>query len=132
MDYRKNRINKRSLTRFTPRFTNKHPTSHAGLSLMNRFWDQLGGEECINNELGELKAHNEIYPVSRIITLLIMGIIRGAKHISHISLLGHDQGLRKLWDWVRFPVETTIIRTMNLFGQAQVIRLVNLTIPHTW
>lgn len=118
---------KRSLKRFTTRFTNKHLTSHAGLSLMYRFWDQLGGEEWIDNELGELKAHNEVYPVSRIITLLIMGIIRGAKHISHISLLRHDQGLRKLWDWVRFPVETTIIRTMNLFGQAQVIRLADMT-----
>lgn len=56
-----------------------------------------------------------------------MGIIRGARHISHLQYLGKDHGLRKLWDWVRFPVETTVIRTMNLFGYAQVIRLADLT-----
>ena len=123
----KKRNKKRSLKRFKSRTSNKHLTSHAGLVLIHRFLAQLGAEEWIEKELDSLKADNAVYSVSRIITIIILGIIRGAKHISHLNLLWQDSGLTKLWDWIRFPVETTIIRTMNRFGYAQVIQLANLT-----
>jgi len=117
---------KSSLKPFSTRFTGKHLTSHAGLALLHRFWNNLNGEAWIEQNLDGLKADNAVYSVSRIITILLMGFIRGAKHISHLNQLGQDKGLTTLWDWVRFPVETTITRTLNLFGFVQVVRLADL------
>ncbi|MBC8203925.1 MAG: hypothetical protein H8E87_00275, partial [FCB group bacterium] len=94
-------------------------TSNAGLAPLHRFWQQLGGEAWIDSELGSLKAVNSVYSLGRVITILLMGMIQGAKHISHILRLAYDSGLRNLWDWIRFPVVTTVIRTLNMFGQVR-------------
>ena len=126
MGERKKHKSKRYLKKHRIRFTEKHLTSNAGLVPLHRFWQNLGGEAWIDNQLGSLKAVNSVYSVGRIVTVLMMAIIRGAKHLSHILHLSHDGGLRKLWDWVRFPVETTVVRTLNLFGQAQVVKIADL------
>jgi len=126
MGERKKRKSKRSIRKYRVRLSNKHLTSSAGLSLLHRFWQQLGGEAWIDSQLGSLKAVNSVYSVGRIVTILLMAIIQGAKHVSHILQLSHDQGLRKLWDWVSFPVETTVVRTLNLFGQSQVVKIADL------
>ena len=126
MGERKKRKSKKYLKKFRIRNTNKHLTSSAGLSLLHRFWQQLGGEAWIDSQLGSLKAVNSVYSVGRIVTILLMAIIQGAKHVSHILQLSHDQGLRKLWDWVSFPVETTVVRTLNLFGQSQLVKIADL------
>ena len=126
MGEKKKRKNKRSLRKYKVRFSNKHLTSSAGLSLLHRFWIKLDGEAWLDNEFGSLKAENSVYSVGRIITILMMAIIQGAKHVSHTLQLAHDKGLRKLWDWVRFPVETTVIHTLNLFTQAQVVKIADL------
>ena len=122
----KKRKSRKKLKKFKIRKTKKHLTSNAGLSLLHRFWQQLGGETWIDSQFGSLKALNSVYSAGRIVTILLMAIIQGAKHVSHILQLSHDQGLRKLWDWVRFPVETTVVRTLNLFGQAQVVKIADL------
>ena len=126
MSERKKHHKKRSLKKHSVRVTKKHLTSCAGLNFLHRFWLQLGGEDLINQELGSLKADNSVYTLGRIITILLLAIIQGAKHLSHINLLAQDHGLRKLWDYVRFPVETTISRTLDLFGQAQVVKIADL------
>ena len=113
--------NNSSLKPFSTRFTGKHLTSHAGLVLIHRFWKNLNGETWIEQNLDGMKADNAVYSVSRIITILLMGFIRGAKHISHLNQLGQDKGLTTLWNWVRFPVETTVSRTLNLFGFNQTL-----------
>jgi hypothetical protein len=126
MGERKKRGAKRSSRKYKVRISNKHLTSNAGLSLLHRFWYNLGGEAWLDSQYGSLKALNSVYSVGRIVTILLMAITQGAKHVSHILHLSHDQGLRKLWDWVRFPVETTIVRTLNLFGQSQVVKIADL------
>ena len=126
MSEQKKSNKKRSNKKHSVRVTNKHLSSDAGLTFINRFWMQLGGEKWIDHNLGSLKADNSIYSVGRIITILILAIVKGAKHISHVNHLAQDSGLRKLWDWVRFPVETTIVRTLNLFGQAQIVKIPEL------
>ncbi|MBL7191672.1 hypothetical protein ISS30_08245 [bacterium] len=60
-----------------------------------------------------MKADNSVYSVGRIITILLLAMIKGAKYISHTLQLAHDGGLRRLWDWVLFPVMTTIVRTLD-------------------
>ena len=115
-----------SLKRFQIRTSKKNLSSNAGLAVIQRFWQQLGGEAWLNRELGFLKADNSVYSLGRIITILLLSVIQGAKRISHTARLARDNGLRKLWDWVNFPVETTIIRTLNLFRQAQVIKFADM------
>ena len=115
-----------SLKQVTTRFSAKRLTSSAGLVPIHRFWIQLGGEKWINHHLGNLKNFNAVYPVAQIVTIVILAFLRGAKHISHLRLLGLDNALCSLWDWVRFPVETTVTRTLNLFGQPAVIKLNDL------
>ena len=123
---KKNNRKKQHLKKHKVRTSKKNLTSNAGLAPMHRFWHQLGGEAWINEQLGSLKADNSVYSVGRIITILLLSIIKGAKHISHTLQLAHDSGLRKLWDWVRFPVETTIVRTLNLFCQPQIAKIADL------
>ena len=116
-----------SLKQVRTRFSAKNLTSAAGLIPIYRFWHHLGGEDWINQNMGKLKHHNAAYSVGRIITILILGFLRGAKHISHLYLLGLDSALRSLWDWVQFPVDTTITRTLARFGQEGVIKLADLS-----
>ena len=123
---RKNNRKKQHLKKHKVRITKKNLTSSAGLAPMHRFWIQLGGEAWINEQLSSLKADNSVYSVGRIITVLLMAMIKGAKHISHTLYLAKDSGLRKLWNWARFPVETTIVRTLNLFSQAQIAKIADL------
>jgi len=115
-----------SLKRFQIRTSKKNLSSHAGLAVIHRFWQQLGGEAWLNRELGSLKADNSVYSLGRIISILLLSVIQGATRISHTARLARDNGLRKLWDWVKFPVETTITRTLELFGQAQVVKFADL------
>ena len=126
MGERKNRNKKRKLKKHSFRLTDKHLTSSAGLVPLHRFWHQLGGEVWIDKQLSSLKALNSVYSVGRVITILLLAIIQGARHVSHILQLSHDNGLRKLWDWVRFPVETTVVRTLKLLGQSQVVKIADL------
>ena len=126
MGERKKPDKKRKLKKHSFRLSGKNLTSCAGLVPLHRFWHQLGGEAWIDKQLGSLKAVNSVYCIGRVITILLLAIMQGARHISHILQLSHDNGLRKLWDWVRFPVETTVVRTLNLFGQAQVVKIADL------
>ena len=95
MGERKNRNKKRKLKKHSFRLTDKHLTSSAGLVPLHRFWHQLGGEVWIDKQLSSLKALNSVYSMGRVITILLLAIIQGARHVSHILQLSHDNGLRQ-------------------------------------
>ena len=116
-----------TLKKVRTHFSAKNLTSAAGLIPLYRLWHHLGGEDWINQNMGKLKHHNASYSVGRIITILILGYLRGAKHVSHLYLLGLDSALRSLWDWLQYPVNTTITRTLARFGQEGVIKLADLS-----
>jgi hypothetical protein len=97
MSERKRGNQKRFLKKHSIRITKKHLTSDAGLNFLHRFWQQLGGEDWINQQLGSLKADNSVYSLGRVITILLLAIIQGARHVSHILQIAHDNGLRRLW-----------------------------------
>ena len=125
-DRKRNRIHRNSKA-FRIRFSSRNLTSSAGLALLYRFWQQLGGETRINERFSRAKRANASYSVGRICTIILMGLLRGARHISHLALLGHDGALRKLWDWLSFPVATTLTRTLDLFGYSGSVQLADLT-----
>lgn len=101
---------------FKTQFSQKRLTSRAGMALIKRFWDKLAGERTLEEGLSLEKETNATYPVGRVLTILVMGIAGGAKHISHLYQLSLDEALRSLWNWSKFPVESTITRTLELFG----------------
>lgn len=117
---------KTTLKTVKTRFSSKYLTSAAGLVPIHRFWIQLGAESRINEQLGDLKGMNSAYSVGTVLTIIIMSFLSGARHISDIRFLRIDSALRSLWDLIRFPVETTVIRTLKLFGQSSVIKLADI------
>ncbi len=86
MGERKKLKSGRSLKKYRVRLSNKYSTLNAGLSLQHRFWQQLGGEAWIDCQFGSLKVVNSVYSVGRIITILLMAIIQGAKMVGEINL----------------------------------------------
>jgi len=47
------------------------------------------------------------YQVSDIMMMLVFGVLAGAKHMSHMTILRSDEVLRALFRWDKFPVSTT-------------------------
>jgi len=66
MGERKKRNKKRFLKKHSFRFRDKNLTSNAGFVPLHRFWQQLGGEDWLDEELGSLKAINSVYSLDRI------------------------------------------------------------------
>lgn len=112
---RKRYNNKSKTNSFKTQFSQKRLTSRGGMTLLKRFWDKLAGETSLEENISVEKGSNATYPVSRVLTILVMGIASGAKHISHLYQLALDEALRSLWNWAKFPVVSTITRTLELF-----------------
>jgi hypothetical protein len=47
--------------------------------------------------------------------MLVMGVLAGAKHISHLAILRADTAIRHLFKWNDFPDDTTFGRIFRLF-----------------
>ena len=56
------------------------------------------------------------YEVGNVIMRLMMGGIKGIKHISHIATLRHDSVIRKLFSLEKFPDNRTFGRILELFN----------------
>jgi hypothetical protein len=48
--------------------------------------------------------------------MLIMGVLAGIKHLSHVVILRHDSVIRKLFNWEKFPDNRTFGRIVELFS----------------
>lgn len=48
--------------------------------------------------------------------MLMMGVLAGIKHISHLSILRHDSVIRKLFDWEKLKEYRTFGRVFELFN----------------
>ena len=111
---------------FKTQFTEKRLSSKGGLALIKKLWDKLGGENELEQGISIEKGANATYPISRVLTILVLGIVGGAKHISHLYQLSVDDALRSLWNWVKFPVVSTITRTLELFNHRHCYELTSV------
>ncbi len=50
--------------------------------------------------------------------MLILGILAGAGHMSHMALLRTDQVIRTLFEWENFPADSTLGRIFKLFSHS--------------
>lgn len=101
---------------FHTQFTEKRLTGNAGLVHVGRFVEKLKLKKTIDKKVSIIRAANSDYSVSDAIIMLAMGVIAGAKRISHLSLLQNDHVIRTLFNWDNFPVDTTFSRIFKLFS----------------
>lgn len=99
-------------------FTEKNLTGNAGLIHYGKFIKKLGLTQAIEEKLGIKRAENAQYTVSTVIIMMIMGVLAGAKHMSHVAMLRVDNVIRKIFGWTIFPVASTLGRIFKLFSWA--------------
>lgn len=100
----------------TVKFDEKKLTGNAGLIHFARFIEKLN----LHNELNRLiqidRAPNADYQVSDVIIMLAFGVICGIKHMSHMAILRADKVLRSIFNWDKFPVDSSFGRIFKLFS----------------
>ena len=63
------------------------------------------------------RGHTANYEVANVVMMLMMGVLAGIKHMSHLAILRHDSVIRKLFNWENFPDNRTFGRFFELFNQ---------------
>jgi Transposase DDE domain group 1 len=102
----------------TIEFTDKNLTGHAGLVHFGKFMQKLKLTELLRKHLSISRATNAEYEVAEVVVMLILGVLAGAKHLSHLALLRTDRVIRRLFNWDQFPDDSTIGRIFQLFSHA--------------
>ena len=100
---------------FHTTFNQKNLTGNAGLSLLGRFAEKLNLHRMLDGHISIERGETATYQVADAILILIMGVLAGAKHISHLAILRADEPFRKLFKWDKFPDDTTFGRIFKLF-----------------
>lgn len=105
------------MRRFHVQFLTKNLTGNAGLIHLGRFVDKLGLGQSLEDGLSIERGDNAKYSAADAVLILALGVIAGAKHLSHLVILRYDSAIRKLFKWDQFPDETTFGRIFRLFSQ---------------
>ncbi|ETR64925.1 MAG: hypothetical protein OMM_15107, partial [Candidatus Magnetoglobus multicellularis str. Araruama] len=96
-------------------FTEKLLTKNAGLYLLSLFADKLSLKSLLEKEVHIERGITAQYNISDILMLLILSVLAGAKHISQVAILRHDDVVRAYLELNKFPADTTIRRLFGLF-----------------
>jgi hypothetical protein len=96
-------------------FTEKLLTKNAGLYLLSLFADKLSLKNLLEKEVHIERGITSQYKIADILMLLILSVLAGAKHISQVSILRHDDVVRAYLELNKFPADTTIRRLFGLF-----------------
>lgn len=104
------------MKKVTAEFTEKNLTGNAGLVHFGRFIDKLGLPGILTAHITIFRGTNADYLAGDAVLMLLLGVIAGVTHISHLAILKTDNVLRKIFDWEKFPVDTTFGRLFRLFS----------------
>ena len=99
-------------------FTEKNLTGNAGVVHFGRFIKKLNLKEILASRIQITRASNADYQVSDVIIMLILGVLAGVKHMSHMAILKSDQVIRSIFDWEKFPDDSTLSRIFKLFSHS--------------
>ena len=97
-------------------FSEMNLTGNAGLVHLGRFAEKLGLAKMLRKVLTIQRGANAEYQAADAILMLMMGVLAGIKHISHMVILRNDDVLRSLFRWEKFPDNTTFGRIFRLFS----------------
>ncbi len=103
------------MRRFHVQFSEKNLTGNAGLVHLGRFAEKLGLDKMLQQHISIQRSENATYSPADVILMLAMGVLAGAKHISHLAILRADTAIRSLFKWNDFPDGTTFGRIFRLF-----------------
>jgi len=81
-----------------------------------KFAEKLQLPKTLKKVLSIERGHTANYEVGNIVMMLMMGVLAGIKHISHLAILRHDSVIRKLFNWDKFPDNRTFGRLFELFN----------------
>lgn len=104
------------MRKFYTQFTEKNLTGNAGLTHLGRFAEKLELPRLLRQHITITRAENAKYEVADVIMMLVMGVLTGAKHLSHMAIIRTDSAIRSLFNWKQFPDDTTFGRIFKLFG----------------
>lgn len=91
-------------------FTGKNLTGNAGLIHIGRFANKIGLPSILKEQLTLQRAANARYQVADVILMVMLGVLAGAKHMSHLAIIGGDSVLCRIFQWAHFPVASTLSR----------------------
>jgi len=97
------------------KFTGKNLTGNAGLTHLGRFAQKLDLKNILEETLTLQRAANARYHVADVIIMVMLGVLAGAKHMSHLAIVGSDSVLCRIFQWKYFPVASTFSRMFKRF-----------------
>lgn len=104
------------MRKFHVQFNEKNLTGNAGLIHLGRFADKLNLSKLLDKHITIKRGETAKYQVADVIMMLTMGVLVGAKHLSHMIIIRTDKVLRTLFRWEAFPDDTTMSRIFKLFN----------------
>jgi len=103
------------MRKYHVQFTEKNLTANAGLVHLGQFAKKLDLHKMLEQDISIVRGPTAQVSVADAIIMLAMGVVAGAKHMSHLALLRTDAVIRALFRWDSFPDDTTFGRLFKLF-----------------
>jgi hypothetical protein len=101
--------------KFRVEFSERNLTGNAGLIHLGRFAERLGLRRMLDQHLTIKRGPNAKYVIADVVMMLLMGVLAGVKHMSHLAVLRADKVIRTLFGWTDFPDDGTFGRLFKLF-----------------
>jgi len=95
--------------------TGKKLTGNAGLVPVGKLMKKLGLTQLFETHISIERGANALYSVANASMMVMLGVIAGAKHMSHLAVLRGDHVLRSIFEWGQFPVDSSFGRLFRLF-----------------
>ena len=125
LSLRSGRRPRKKLGRLFYDFDGKNLSGFGGLASIYAFMGKVGFEGAFSNL--DLGYEPTVYPVPRVLSCLILGMIAGYAKVRETARLGKDLSLRKILGWKEFPVQTTLSRSLNRFTESRVDSLLEIS-----
>lgn len=78
-------------------FSEKNLTGNAGLVHLGRFAEKLGIQKMLDKIITIQRGPNADYQVSDAVTMLMISVLSGIKHMAHTVMIKNDEVLRAIF-----------------------------------
>ena len=98
-------------------FTARNLTGNAGLIHLGHFAEKLKLPKILKKHMTIQRGATAGYSIADAVMMLMMGVLAGARHMSHLAIIRSDSVIRKLFYWEKLPEDRTFGRIFKLFNQ---------------
>lgn len=113
----------------------KKLTSNAGLVPVGKLVKKLGLTSLFETHISIERGANALYSVADALLITLLSVVAGGSHLSHVGLLREDGLLRRIFEWGRFPVDSTLGRIFRRFSPkhcAELAEVENMARRKVW